>query len=306
MAGTASGGNVILLPKTIDYYQIQLTRMLETERYAEALQLLRFLLDCRADDERLKDEWQALSDWLATMAPVPDAGAAEPAPEEEEGPDSESELLKEHVRRKSASDTRYTAHLLQLLTESRSTEKQMLALEQLAYAEGSEIDETVAGWLRRAEQHPLVQFKALQVLRLRGAQGAIRLPRPDGALRVDIERTPLSFADFPEQFRSILLLIGKVSEVHDPALHYYAEQTWNEFLAFVYGTEVYRHIERSGPEEFSRWAAALHTVLLEALHHQADEPGTRRLYGLDDGPDAAWEIALRFMRRFASAVFLRG
>ena len=36
-------GNVILLPRTIDYYQMRLTRLLETDRFAEAEPRIRFV-----------------------------------------------------------------------------------------------------------------------------------------------------------------------------------------------------------------------------------------------------------------------
>ena len=54
----------MLLPKTIDFYQIEITRMLETERYEEAIALLRFLAKCDSGDIRTNEEWLALLAWL--------------------------------------------------------------------------------------------------------------------------------------------------------------------------------------------------------------------------------------------------
>lgn len=74
-------GNVILLPRTIDYYQMRLTRLLETDRFAEAAELLRFLLQCRTDDERTVEEWRMLLEWMESqrlnMSAGPDGVPAE-------------------------------------------------------------------------------------------------------------------------------------------------------------------------------------------------------------------------------------
>ena len=59
---TEHNNNIVLFPKTLDYYQIQLTVMLENERYGEAMKLLHFLLQCQGQEERHYDEWQALLD----------------------------------------------------------------------------------------------------------------------------------------------------------------------------------------------------------------------------------------------------
>ena len=56
--------NIFLLPNTIDYYQFQITELLERERYGEAKELLKFLLDCRTSETETMEEWRALLDWL--------------------------------------------------------------------------------------------------------------------------------------------------------------------------------------------------------------------------------------------------
>lgn len=60
---TAHNNKIVLFPKTLDYYQIQLTVMLENERYVEAMDMLRFLPQCQGQDERHYDEWRASLEW---------------------------------------------------------------------------------------------------------------------------------------------------------------------------------------------------------------------------------------------------
>jgi hypothetical protein len=295
--------NIILLPKTVDYYQIQLTRMLETEQYREAVRLLEFLLSCRSDDERLKEEWTALLSWLHTLVPKGAVGALSADAPTDDEPETEAGMLREQLKAKMASDVHYVEHLLQMLEENRSMEKQLLALEQLVYAEGAQVNDVVSRWVQKPRLHPVVRFRGLQVLKQRGVSMNVDLWQPNFPVRVRIDDTPLAFEEFPASFRRILELVGQVSEIHDPALHYFAEQTWQEFLAFSYGTEQYAAIRSATPELISLWAAAFHTVLIETMYHRRDEEGTKLLYGVGEHSTSDWSFANSFMRRFAAEVF---
>jgi len=129
-----SKDNVVLLPKTVDYYQMELTRMLETERYGQAMELLRFLLRCQTDDERSRDEWGSLLDWLSTMFPDHADGTRPDAGEWEEE-ETENDLRRNHVLQKAAADRAYADKLLEALRQPVSPEKQFMALEQLVYVD---------------------------------------------------------------------------------------------------------------------------------------------------------------------------
>jgi hypothetical protein len=295
--------NIILLPKTVDYYQIQLTRMLETEQYREAVRLLEFLLSCQSDDDRLKKEWAALLAWLNTLVPGAAAEHSQAVPAADAEPETEAEMLREQLKVKMSSDTHYVEHLLQMLKENRSMEKQLLALEQLTHADGAQVNDVILRWVQKPRLHPVVRFKGLQVLKQRGVSGSVDLWQPHFPVRVRVEETPLAYEEFPEPFQRILELVGQVSEIHDPALHYYAEQTWQEFLAFIYGTEQYAAIRLATPESISIWAAAFHAVLVETMYHRKDEAGARLLYGLDEQSQNEWAFAITFMKRFAAEVF---
>ncbi|GJM79232.1 hypothetical protein HMSSN139_17280 [Paenibacillus sp. HMSSN-139] len=86
-----------MFPKTLDYYQIELTRMLETERYGEAVELLQFLLQCQGEDPRHYEEWQALLDWLLGAFPALKNGMPDPQGFEEE--EETEEMLARGSRR---------------------------------------------------------------------------------------------------------------------------------------------------------------------------------------------------------------
>src|SRR5690606_644728 len=119
--------NVFLLPKTIDYYQEELTRMLETERFAEAVALLEYLLVCRSDDPVTEAEWQRLLDWLKTSFSIEMGTAAE----EEDEEVTESDLHKQRFYNKMAEDPGYVKKLLEIVLTHPDLEKKMLAIEQL-------------------------------------------------------------------------------------------------------------------------------------------------------------------------------
>lgn len=92
---TEHNNNIVLFPKTLDYYQIQLTVMLENERYGEAMKLLHFLLQCQGQEERHYDEWRALLEWL--QAAFPQYEETSPAVLEER--EEEEEISEEDMAR---------------------------------------------------------------------------------------------------------------------------------------------------------------------------------------------------------------
>ncbi|MFK7694180.1 hypothetical protein [Paenibacillus sp. HJGM_3] len=301
--------NLILFPKTIDYYQIELTRMLETERYREAIGALRFLLQCRHEDESTRKEWGSLLDWLETTFPdaaadagTPGSGSAEGWGESqgtaEEDEVTEEDLIRRRVWLKSAEDSQYVPKLLETLVQTDAPDKQLLALEQLRHAEFSRTNRTIREWLETSRVHPVVQFRALQVLRGRGEAGSLKLHKLGQQLTLDIAETPMSYDDFPPQIGQIRERVKEVNEVNHPTLAYFVEQMWNDFLAFIYGTSIYREMLGMDSGALNIWAAALHHSLQETMFASADERDTRELFGLADEQIKAWQKASQVMKLF--------
>ena len=61
--------NVILFPKTEQFYEDELTKLLRSEQYKEALDMLAFLLQFPNVDTNKSEQWEALRHWLLTMFP---------------------------------------------------------------------------------------------------------------------------------------------------------------------------------------------------------------------------------------------
>lgn len=295
--------NVILFPKTIQYYQYELTKMLEAERYGEAIRLLRFLLGCSHDDRQAHDEWQSLLDWLQMMFPE----ERFPMPGEEYGEDdeelSEADLLREQLSLRGRDSAEYAEMLLSSLQKPQEVDKHLLALEQLAHLEHPGISDTLKEWAEEPGVHPMLQLKALQTLKRRGASGSITLYKLGERTAVDIEDTPLSFDEFPAQIHDIVQRVQEISEVQHPALSYFAQETWNEFLAYIYGSSQYRQMLKQDSACVDVWAAALHLTLLERLFETGDRAELHELYGITSGLLFQWEQAYRVMKQFARAMF---
>lgn len=292
--------NVILFPKTVDFYQFELTRMLETERYGEAIELLRFLLACQSPDERVQEEWHALLQWLQTMFPESEKSLRE---EQDEDDWTEQDMLREHLAVKAREDSGYTDKLLDMLQDSYSMENQLLALGQLAFVDDSRINGKLAAWLAAEEQHPMLQYKTMQTLKLRGMSGMLQFKKNGETILVDVDDTPSDFDQFPPHINEILERIQENSQTNNPALAYFAEETWNEFLAFVYGTSTYRQMLLMDTESIDAWAAALHLVLLEQVFESGDREEIFELYGVTNELVFQWEQAYRIMQQFAAATF---
>jgi hypothetical protein len=294
---------VILLPKTIDFYQIEITRMLETERYGEAIDLLRFLGGCDSGDARLDAEWVALLAWLESMRP--EGTASYDAAEEEE--ESESDLFRQHLRQKLESEPDYAEQLIKMLDTVHDTTKQILALEQLAYLEEPKdgvfnITEWLIQWLKASREiNPWVQFKALQTLKMRGVKDTVRMIKQGVELQINIEQVPLELKQYPIQFITILNKLQKAAEINEPSLPYLAEQIWEQFLAYIYGTATYEQLLSLDEALADVWAAALHIVLSELMAGVVNEAEIQQLYGISADLKLQLKQSYQVLRSFTNA-----
>ncbi|KIL40291.1 hypothetical protein SD70_14450 [Gordoniibacillus kamchatkensis] len=302
--------NVILLPATVRFYEKELTVHLERERYEEAVKLLLFLRDCHGVAADKAEEWSALLNWLQTMFPETAllrpgegrAAAGEPEDEEDEedGDSGEEQYVRQYVSDKSGQNRAYGLQLIELLHAAASPERQLMALEQLAFAERSDLNELIIQWLATTETHPMVQFRALQTLKKRGCKGAVRFPKFGRTVQAEVEDTPVSFDDYPGPIRDIIARIEEISEVSQPDFSYFARQTWLEFLAYAYATPIYRDVAAADREgAVDAWAAALHRMLLELIFGAADVAELAELYGITSALEPEWEAAYKELKRFA-------
>lgn len=291
--------NLILFPKTVDYYQIELTRMLETERYSEAIDLLSFLLQCQADDEAAVQEWKALHQWLIESYP----SLIEAGREEEE---TEASLLKQRILAKAGEDQNYAKSLLDVLLQDPSVDHKLVALEQLAYIDHPNISDTLKRWVENVELHPVVQFKVLQTLKTRGAAGPIKLDKSGETVNVNIEDTPMSFEQFAPVFMEIRDRVHEISEVNQPALSYFAEQTWKEFLYYIYGTSVYRQLLKEEETGICVWSAALHLAVVKAMMGSASDAEIMEYYGITDEQRTKLDQAGWMINGFMATAYLPG
>ncbi|TBL81682.1 hypothetical protein [Paenibacillus thalictri] len=292
--GETQNDKIILFPKTIEYYQVEITRLLEAEKYREAMRVLRFLLQCQSGSSETSQEWLALLNWLEMVHPE---GAYDQ--EEQDEPElSESDLLHLSVQQKTETDGLYAEKLLLSLERSDSPDKQVMALEQLVYLNHPRIDDVIIRWLTTEEMHPAIQFKGLQVLKRRGVSGPIELEKWNETVVLEIAETPANIDEFPSQTLEIVQRIQKISEVTQPTLVYFAEETWHEFLAFAYGTSIYRQLLKHEPEMADIWAAALHLTLQEAMTASGSKEEILELYGITSDMAFYWEQTYRVMKQY--------
>uniref|UniRef100_UPI00406BE82A hypothetical protein n=1 Tax=Paenibacillus sp. FSL L8-0436 TaxID=2954686 RepID=UPI00406BE82A len=295
----------MLFPKTLDYYQIQLTVMLESERYGEAMELLRFLLQCQGQEERHYEEWQSLLSWLEAAFPY----AAQGGDAKDAAPGEEQDLKEEDMARilaksKQEEDADYPDKLLKRIMNEPLSEATILALEQLSYLEGGHVDETLTDWLEKATVHPLLQFRTLQTLRRRGAQGTIKLMRGQEASIVEIETVPLQNEDFPLQVSQVIERVAEQAEVHEPTLYYFAQELWGQFIMSIYGSAEYRKLLDGEDALLDIWAGALHQIVSESLNGTRQEEETRGMYGITGGMRFQFEGAYRSLKGFVKSSLL--
>jgi hypothetical protein len=294
--------NVVLLPKTIDFYQIEITRMLETERYEEAMALLRFLGKCDSGDPRTNEEWIALLAWLETMKSGD--SRVDVMEEKEDKEETEADLFREHLRIRTDQDPEYINQLMQMLQPNIGASKQLLALDQLAYLEEaadsrSNITADLVAWLESTLLSPWVQFKALQTLKVRGFQGKVQITKEGVSLNLDIAQVPLALNQYPANMLNVLNKLKQVAEVKEPTLSYFAEEIWEQFLAYVYGMPIYEHLIDVGSAATAVWAGALHALIGELMTGINNEAEVRKMYGVADETKLQWKLANQSLHSFS-------
>ncbi|MBE6069813.1 MAG: hypothetical protein E7211_19290 [Clostridium lundense] len=297
--------NIVLFPKTLDYYQIELTRMLETERYGEAVELLQFLLQCQGEDPRHYEEWQALLDWLIGAFPALKNGMTDSQGLEDED-ETEEMLARRLAEAKLAEDAGYADKLLHTVRDKPLSEQTFLALEQLAYLDRPEVDDALIGWITREELHPLLQYRVLQTLRRSGTTGTLVFTRGGERVEVEIEAVPLKPEDFPPAVQSVLDRVGDLTQVHDPTLFYFAQELWSQFVMALYGTVDYRSLLSEEDSVIDIWAAALHQMVADSLSGSQTDEEIRAMYGITDGLRLRYEQICRLLGKFVASGRLRG
>jgi hypothetical protein len=276
--------------------------MLETERYEEAMALLRFLGKCDSGDPRTNEEWVALLAWLETMK----SGDVRVEVSEEQGEmeETEEDLFREHLRMRTEHDPDYLNQLMDMLQADVAESKQLLALDQLAYWEEAanskyHITEALIEWVESAMLSPWVQFKALQTLKIRGFQGEIHISKEGIKLNLDVAQIPLELNQYPANIGRVLHKLQQVAEINEPSLSYFAEEIWEQFLAYVYGMSVYDQLTEGNTASIVVWAAALHCIIDKLMTGTLNETEIQIMYGMPEESKLQWKQVFQALQSFS-------
>lgn len=285
----------------LDQYQIQLTRMLESEQYGNAKQLLRFLLQCQGEDERHYEEWTSLLSWLEMAFPAGEDEDNSYEFQDTEEAEDESQLRAQYLNPKEQ-DEAYVQQVLYIMKNHPMLDQQLLALERSVYIQAPKIDEEIVEWLTGDEPvHPVLQFHALQCLRKRGGTGKITLERMGETVELEIDKTPLSMEDFPAAVSQIVERVESVTESDDPTLPHFARELWKQCIQYLYGTSSFEWMIGGDEEWVDCYAAALHVVLLLTVYGNADDDFIRETYSITEPLRFRYEQACRTLRQVTIA-----
>jgi hypothetical protein len=282
---------IILFPTAINQYQVQLISFLEKERYAEALSLLTFLQKFSVDDQTSK-EWHVLMTWLRGSLDEPQSNDLQEW--------SEEMFLRQRVQDKLEQEQNYSVKLLETLTQTSKMEKQLLALEQLTVVSHPQINTRLIDWLEHKQIHPLVQFKALQVLRSRNGKGVVKLHKNGQVLQCNIEYTPLQFNQFPVTVRRILNRVIEASEQSYASIGFFAEEIWQDFVSYIYATSLYQQLSAESQNAIDTWASVLHSLVLESLQIPVDYDDLTELYSVNPIHDEEWRKSYILLKNYAN------
>ncbi len=272
------------------------------------MHLLQFLLQCRNDDQQTSEEWHALLQWLRStftshreLDVPPDSDDANSDSDEEI---TEQDLHKQRFYTKMSEDPNYVKKLLEVILTEPRLDKKMVALEQLVIADHPQINDTLIRWLEQVELHPLVQFKVLRTLRERQCVATVNILRCGEQVKIDIAVTPLQLDQYPTGVQQVIHRIKDVSEVHHPNLTYFVEHTWQEFLAYIYGTSLYEPLQQMSEKDVDTWAAALHQAVIETMTGSKDDETINSSYSLNAEQCKQMEHAYESIKSFIASVFV--
>lgn len=193
--------------------------------------------------------------------------------------------------------------LLEIILSEPRMDKKMVALDQLVIADHPQINDTLVRWLEQVDLHPLVQFKVLRTLRERQCVATVNILRCGEQVKIDIASTPLQLEQYPNGVQHVIHRIKDVSEVHHPNLTYFVEHTWQEFLAYIYGTSLYEPLKQMNEDDVTVWAAALHQAVLETMTGSAEEETMISSYKLNTEQRKLMEHVYEQIKSFISSVF---
>jgi len=282
----------------VDQYQIQLTNMLEQERFEEAKELLRFLVTCQGNEKLYAEEWARLLEWLEQSFPTDGYKASS------DNTDSKQEEFA--LRKAALSDMNQgttedvVSRIISSLSEGPSIDQQMLLLERAIFIESDLIDQPLIDWLEQNEHiHPIVQFKALQSLKQRGVKGFIRMKRISELVTLEISETPLELNEFPNSVNAILNKAISALELIDVTTPHLAEELWVECLQCLYGTNSYNWMLEGNESIEDCYAAALHHIIQLIVYGQVVDNEIREIYGITEEYRFRYEQAIRVIREIA-------
>jgi hypothetical protein len=283
---------LILFPTAIDHYQVQLIQYLEMERYADAYALLRYLDQFTVDEQTAK-EWTVLKNWLVGTV------GAEEGQTFIEDEWTEEQLLRQNVQNKLEREQNFTAKLMETLVQTSRMEKQLVSLEQLSVIENPAINESIKEWLENRQIHPLVQFKALQVLKTRGLKGTVKMYKGGEIVRCVVQDTPLQFNQFPIAVRRVLNRVIEASENTYASIGFFAEEMWTDYVSHIYATPLFQRLSKENDEHLNVWSSVLHHLVMESLHLTVDYKEMIAIYGVDPVTDGYWRKAYLQLKNFA-------
>jgi len=274
------------MPQTIEHYESELASLLSHERYDEAVEILRYLMGFSNVDSERRMEWEQLLAWLYMMYPelqqTSQLGIEDDAR-------AEAELRKQLLGDKWSAESDSVSEMIYSLEHPTSVDKQLITLDKLAHVGGNQVIHGIRNWLTSREMHPLLQFKALQALKLAGDFEDISIIRAERAIVVNPSDCPLDSSEIPAGIEHIFQTIDHVCEIEEPMIGEFASQMQWDVIATSYGTPLYKAMSNvHNEQEAAVWASALHALLASHIYGGTQVERIRELYEIVSYPIEEW------------------
>jgi hypothetical protein len=118
-------------------------------------------------------------------------------------------------------------------------------------------------------------------------------------LKINIEEIPLGLDQYPSTIELVLNKLRQVAEINEPSLVYLAEEIWEQFLTYIYGTPSYEKLVQGDQATIEVWASALNTMIVELMTGSVIESDIQDQYDIPEESKLLWKQAFQSLHSFA-------
>jgi tetratricopeptide (TPR) repeat protein len=242
--------------------RVHLAGLLQTERWGALVRYIEEVFQQKGLTTLLRQELESVLDACRPMT-----GNEEP----EENQESQEQVWRRRIQEQPQLIKQWISDL-----HTDEVEKQLQALERLAFASDPWAEKSLEEWLSLSGGDPMMKTMGLRTLAKMGKTDEVLFTKKGKSYTVRPTDLPLHTDEFPAHLRNVLEQVQELAEHEDLSLSQFAKDIW---MSYLYRT----FPDWPGPavENIRAWSAALHYTTAQRLYGEADIYDISDRYAVD-------------------------